>query len=111
MDQIKSLNFEKSKKNLLLAKNSSHSSTSIDVHSDYINKLKHQILLEDGGHKEGGSESDSVIRRFREEMGSIDKSICLKSDISNNMRTPKASKEVPVLRKISSEVNVDERMM
>ena len=44
-------------------------------------------------------------------MGSIDKSICLKSDISNNMKTPKAQKELPVLRKISSEVNVDERMM
>ena len=69
-------------------------------------------MLEDGATKDGGSDTDSVIRRFREDMGSIDKSIIAKSDFKKSpLETPRGGKEVPLLRKISSEVNVDEKMM
>lgn len=64
-------------------------------------------MLEDGANKEGGSaskgDSDSVLRRFRQEVGSMDKSICI--------ITPKNLPELPILRKISSEVNIEERLM
>jgi hypothetical protein len=74
------------------------------MHSDYINKLKDQILLEDGENKEGGhnSDSDSVIQRFRQEMRSMD---IAKSEF---IQTPGRMQEVS--RKVSSEIAYEERM-
>ena len=94
VDQIKSLNFEKSHKDILKTQ------SSID-----FQKLKNEILHEDG-NKEGGSPSDtdSVILRFRQEMKSMDKTIT-KSEFAFTPRSEK-EEEKPI-RKVSSEVKFE----